>query len=126
MGFHVKPMIYKYLQEMRGLAESFDAVVKPPARCVLRGCRIKYGQPSYGFGDPAHLGGTGSAVMKTFGNLGGTVSPVAFGLSEKYLESWTAPSLIAAILCLLSVVLWMRIDPEQNPFPGAGCQDANQ
>ena len=99
---------------MRGLAESFDAVVKPPARCVLRGCRIKYGQSSYGFGDPAHLGGTGSAVMKTF------------GLSEKYLESWTAPSLIAAILCLLSVVLWMRIDPEQNPFPGAGCQDANQ
>ena len=58
--------------------------------------------------------------MNTFGNLGGTLSLVAFGLSVKYLESWTAPFLIAAILCLLSVVFWMRIDPEQSPFPAQG------
>ena len=60
--------------------------------------------------------------MKTFGNLGGTLSPVAFGLSVKYLECWTVPFLIAAILCLLSVVLWMRIDPEQSPFPAQGAK----
>ena len=64
--------------------------------------------------------GTVSAVMNTCGNLGGTLSPVAFGLSVKYLDSWTAPFLIAAILCLISVAFWMKIDPEQSPFPTQG------
>ena len=60
--------------------------------------------------------GTVSAVMNTTGNLGGTLSPLAFGLSVKYLDSWIAPFFIAATLCLISVLFWMKIDPEQSPF----------
>ena len=64
--------------------------------------------------------GTVSAIMNTCGNLGGALSPVAFGLSVKYLDSWTAPFLIAAILCLISVAFWMKVDPEQSPFSTRG------
>ena len=54
--------------------------------------------------------------MKTFGNLGGAVPQLAIGYSVDYLGSWTLPLLAAAILCLLSAVNWMKIDPEENPI----------
>ena len=63
-----------------------------------------------------HKAATASAIMNTFGNFGGTISPIVFGLMVDHLKSWTVPFFLAAVLCLLSAIFWTKIDPEENPF----------
>jgi MFS family permease len=62
------------------------------------------------------MAGTVSATMNTFGNLGGAVSPLIFGMLVDLGGSWEAPFLIAGILSLVAAACWLRIDPEDRLF----------
>jgi sugar phosphate permease len=58
--------------------------------------------------------GAVSGVMNTFGNLGGALSPLIFGVLVEITGSWAAPFLVASGLCLVGAILWFRIDPLQE------------
>jgi sugar phosphate permease len=53
--------------------------------------------------------GSVSAVMNTFGNIGGAISPTALAYLVKA-YGWNEPFLVAAGLCVLAAVLFARID----------------
>jgi MFS family permease len=55
--------------------------------------------------------GVVSGAMNMFGNLGGTLSPVAVGLSMDRLGSWNAPLFSIAALYLVAAVCWLAVDP---------------
>jgi sugar phosphate permease len=59
--------------------------------------------------------GSVSAVMNTWGNIGGAISPsvLAF-LVGAY--GWEAPFLVAAGLCVAAALLFSRIDASQRIF----------
>jgi sugar phosphate permease len=53
--------------------------------------------------------GSVSAVMNTFGNIGGAISPTVLALLvEAY--SWNHPFLVAAGMCVLGAILFARVD----------------
>jgi MFS family permease len=57
--------------------------------------------------------GSVSAVMNTWGNLGGAISAVGVGyLATRF--GWSSPFLLASVLCLLSAWLVSRIDPRRS------------
>ncbi len=56
-------------------------------------------------------GGVVSGAMNTFGNLGGTLSPIVFGQSLDRLGSWNPPLASVAALYGLSALAWLAIDP---------------
>jgi MFS family permease len=56
-------------------------------------------------------GGVVSGAMNTFGNLGGTLSPIVFGQSLDHLGSWSVPLASVAGLYVASALLWLGIDP---------------
>jgi len=58
--------------------------------------------------------GTVSAMMNMFGNLGGTLSPLLFGVLVQWTGRWDIPFLIASGLCVLAGLCWLRIDPERS------------
>jgi nitrate/nitrite transporter NarK len=58
--------------------------------------------------------GTVSAMMNMFGNLGGALSPVVFGMLVQWTGRWELPFLIAGVLCLVAALCWFRIDPERS------------
>lgn len=58
--------------------------------------------------------GTVSALMNTFGNLGGALSPVIFGMFVQWTGRWELPFLIAGALCVVAALCWFRIDPERS------------
>ncbi len=58
--------------------------------------------------------GTVSAMMNMFGNLGGALSPIVFGMFVQWTGRWEPPFLIAAGLCMVAAVCWLRIDPERS------------
>ena len=54
--------------------------------------------------------GSVSAVMNTWGNLGGAISAVAVGYLATHF-GWTSPFVLASMFCLLSAWLVSRVDP---------------
>lgn len=65
--------------------------------------------------------GSVSAVMNTFGNIGGTISTVAVGYIVHSL-GWNVPFYVAAGFCVLGAILYLGIDASRNLFrsePGA-------
>ncbi|HET9986142.1 MAG TPA: MFS transporter [Longimicrobiales bacterium] len=58
--------------------------------------------------------GTVSAMMNMFGNLGGAISPLLFGILVQATGSWQLPFFIASVLCCISALCWTRIDPERS------------
>jgi MFS family permease len=61
--------------------------------------------------------GVVTGAMNTFGNLGGTLSPVVVGLCLQWWGSWNAPLVTVAVLYLLAALCWLRIDASR-PIPG--------
>lgn len=59
--------------------------------------------------------GSVSAVMNTFGNLGGAVSTVALGFLVKSF-GWNVPFLAAAAFCALGAILYLGIDASRPLF----------
>lgn len=57
--------------------------------------------------------GTVSALMNTFGNLGGALSPAVFGMLVQWTGRWELPFLIASALCVMAALCWLQIDPER-------------
>jgi len=57
--------------------------------------------------------GTVSAIMNSCGNLGGAISPLAFGVLAARTGSWQVPFFVAAGMCTLAGLCWLRIDPER-------------
>jgi MFS transporter, ACS family, glucarate transporter len=65
--------------------------------------------------------GSVSAVMNTFGNIGGAISVVALGYTVKSF-GWNLPFYIAAGFCVLGAILYLGIDASRHLFrtePGA-------
>lgn len=58
--------------------------------------------------------GTVSATMNMFGNLGGALSPLAFGLLVDWTGHWELPFIIASGMIVVAALLWLRIDPERS------------
>ena len=58
--------------------------------------------------------GTVSAMMNMCGNLGGTLSPLLFGVLVQTTGRWDIPFLIASVLCVIAGLCWLRIDPERS------------
>ena len=55
--------------------------------------------------------GVVSGGMNTFGNLGGTLSPIVVGLCLQAWDSWTVPLISVAAGYLVAAVCWLSIDP---------------
>lgn len=60
--------------------------------------------------------GVVSGGMNTFGNLGGTLSPVVVGLCLQMWSSWTVPLITVAVCYVIAAVCWLGIDPAE-PIP---------
>jgi ACS family glucarate transporter-like MFS transporter len=60
--------------------------------------------------------GVVSGAMNTFGNLGGSLSPVVVGLCLERWGSWNTPLITVAGFYLLAAACWLRIDPTE-PIP---------
>ena len=58
--------------------------------------------------------GTVSAMMNMFGNLGGALSPLVFGMLVQWTGRWELPFLIASALCVVAALTWLKIDPERS------------
>jgi sugar phosphate permease len=59
--------------------------------------------------------GSASAIMNTCGNIGGAISPALLAyLVQGY--GWETPFLVAAVLCIVAAVLWVRIDASRTIF----------
>jgi sugar phosphate permease len=54
--------------------------------------------------------GTVSGVMNTFGNVGGSLSPLVVGYAVQWWGSWAIPLLIAAAVAVLGGVFTLLID----------------
>ncbi len=55
--------------------------------------------------------GVVSGAMNTFGNLGGTLSPVVMGLCLSRWHSWNLPLLTLSFFYVLAGACWLGIDP---------------
>jgi ACS family glucarate transporter-like MFS transporter len=55
--------------------------------------------------------GVVSGAMNTFGNLGGTLSPIVIGLCLEAWSSWAASLLTVAVFYLVAAACWLAIDP---------------
>ncbi len=58
--------------------------------------------------------GTVSAMMNMCSNLGGTLSPLLFGILVQTTGRWDIPFLIASVLFVIAGLCWLRIDPERS------------
>jgi MFS family permease len=58
--------------------------------------------------------GTVTAVMNTFGNIGGALSPLVVGYSVQWWGSWAIPLLVAAGVALLGGVFTFLIDTRKT------------
>jgi ACS family glucarate transporter-like MFS transporter len=63
--------------------------------------------------------GTVTGFMNTFGNIGGSISPLVVGYSLKWWDSWSIPLLIAAGVAILGGVFTVLIDT-RKPLLHAG------
>lgn len=58
--------------------------------------------------------GTVSAMMNMFGNLGGALSPLVFGVLVDWTGRWELPFLIASTLIVVAALTWLKIDPDKS------------
>lgn len=58
--------------------------------------------------------GVVSGAMNTFGNLGGTLSPIVMGLSLQAWGSWNAALATLVVGYALAALCWLLIDPTQR------------
>jgi sugar phosphate permease len=58
--------------------------------------------------------GTVSALMNTFGQTGGALSPIVFGVLVQWTGRWELPFLLASAVLVGSGLLWLKIDPEKS------------
>lgn len=58
--------------------------------------------------------GTVTGCMNTFGNLGGTLSPLVVGYSVQWWGSWSIPLLIASCVSVIGGVLTLLIDSRKQ------------
>ena len=65
-----------------------------------------------------HHAGVVSGAMNTFGNLGGTMSPIVVGWCLQRWGSWNASLISVAVCYLLAAACWLAIDPTK-PIPEA-------
>jgi MFS transporter, ACS family, glucarate transporter len=61
--------------------------------------------------------GTVTAIMNTFGNVGGALSPVVVGYAVQWWGSWSIPLLIAAGVAVVGGVLTLLIDTSAQVDP---------
>src|SRR5678815_1084672 len=54
--------------------------------------------------------GTVTAVMNTFGNVGGALSPLVVGYAVQWWGSWSIPLLVAAVVALFGGFFTLLID----------------
>ncbi len=60
--------------------------------------------------------GSASAIMNSFGNIGGSISPVMLAyLVEGY--GWNVPFLVASVLCVVAAVIYLKVDATHRVFP---------
>jgi MFS family permease len=93
-----------------------------PFTCVLLSCLAFFGLEftvGVSWAIPLDIGGdyagSVSAVMNTWGNIGGAISgPILAYLVGAY--SWDAPFLVASVLCVLAAALFSRIDASRRIF----------
>jgi ACS family glucarate transporter-like MFS transporter len=57
--------------------------------------------------------GVVTGAMNTFGNLGGTLSPIVVGWCLQRWDSWHASLLSVAACYVAAALCWLAIDPEQ-------------
>jgi sugar phosphate permease len=96
--------------------------------CVVYTCLAVFGLELTGgvsWAIPLDIGGdfagSVSAVMNTFGNIGGAISTVALGYLVKSF-GWNVPFYTAAVFCVAGGVLYLGIDASRHLFrsePGA-------
>jgi len=55
--------------------------------------------------------GVVSGAMNSFGNLGGTLSPIVVGICLQAWDSWTAPLVTVAVCYVIAALCWLGIDP---------------
>jgi MFS family permease len=60
--------------------------------------------------------GVVTGAMNTFGNLGGTLSPIVVGWCLQWWDSWNASLLTVAVCYVLAALCWLAIDPTE-PIP---------
>jgi MFS family permease len=58
--------------------------------------------------------GTVTGFMNTFGNLGGSLSPLVMGYALEWWGSWAIPLVIASIVSVAGGVLTLLIDPRRK------------
>ncbi len=68
----------------------------------------------------AEYAGTVSGCMNTFGNLGGTLSPLVVAEFLEHLHSWRPAFFVAAAVYAVGALLWLRIDPGERIVRDAG------
>jgi predicted MFS family arabinose efflux permease len=61
--------------------------------------------------------GTVTAVMNTFGNLGGALSPLVVGYALERTGSWSAPLIIGGVVYIVGGVLTFFINPHRVLLP---------
>lgn len=61
--------------------------------------------------------GVVTGAMNTFGNLGGTLSPIVVGWCLQRWNSWQASLLSVAACYVVAALCWLAIDPEQPIEP---------
>jgi sugar phosphate permease len=93
-----------------------------PEMCVVFTCMAVFGLEltvGVSWAIPLDAGGdfagSVSAVMNTFGNLGGAISTVALGFIVKAL-GWNVPFYIAAGFCVAGAILYLGIDASRHLF----------
>jgi sugar phosphate permease len=91
--------------------------------CVVYTCLAVFGLEltvGVSWAIPLDIGGdfagSVSAVMNTFGNIGGAVSTVALGYIVKSF-GWNVPFYAAAVFCAAGAILYLGIDASRHVFP---------
>ena len=91
-----------------------------PVACVVYSCLGVFGLEltvGVSWAIPLDIGGdyagSVSAVMNTWGNVGGAISPALLAYLVKR-SGWEAPFLVASGLCLVAAVLYLKIDASRR------------
>ena len=95
-----------------------------PELCVLYTCIAFFGLEvtvGVSWAVPLDIGGdfagSVSAVMNTFGNIGGAISSTALGFVVNA-YGWNVPFYVGAIFCALGAILYLGIDASKHIFAG--------
>jgi sugar phosphate permease len=101
------------------------ALTSDPVACVVYSCFGVFGLEltvGVSWAIPLDIGGdyagSASAIMNTFGNIGGALSPSVLAyLVQGY--GWEMPFLVTSLLSVAAAALYVRIDATRRIFPEA-------